>query len=940
MNSSKKKQIGLIAGILLILAVPILFFQLMGGSLFHKDGNQKRIIAIVNEDLGDAKDGESIEMGKEVVSILSEDSPYEWKVMGRGTATNGLKSRQYEAIVYIPSDFSENIMTYDQQNPKKAEFSYQVQRQKNGSQKEKALREIDKATNRVNEKISTLYWSYVALEMDHIKKEFTNILDKETEFLDVMSTYYKPGSEALAVKMKQQKEGMEELRSSIGDANGSHESRIQDTDSFGEQLNEFVTYVEQYKGFQRQQKEILLQMQNNSLEKIQNTAASQMQRFNESALALKANNEELNTKINEVNNVIDENKAKFDALSELRKQQVDRQVKELLAVQGAAIDRYNETILKNLEKSIADGKNGSDQTAPGGVDGLPHQKEWKAIRDSMSIKSQEKSGRTLPEMMDEQQKITELLTELVALKTIVGDDEIGTQISSEITQLETKLQDVKTSIASKNKSWSGVSSVDVTDYKTATSEFGDLYENYEALNGKYQSVQSILKNNSPDQASLLSEIKMKESSLLNHAALSADKKRQLEKLFNQGPANSKTSSLMTYYSKLQQFGFTLDERNQGAQRDELLKDQILTTLLESIVDIREEELEGWNSVGNGIPEAELGMSNLSSTFAAIMSGYETTMEEQHVELQNDLDSLNNQANTLLTHLNSTEGEPVQTVGEGQVIAGQQNVGTQLVSLSSLMTSLSERQNGLVNYAVDLYGKANDIKDTSTVFSDKWETNINAMSTFKGDIQSFLANTYVDGQENGYAFNHFVNPLELKGEATTTEEAKKVPPVILFIILLISSLLIGFFIHRYKTSTPWMNFGLIAFLSLLVGLIISLYSVNMYILRDDRAIEWTIFTILLLLAGAALIGAALDFGQTTGWLAGIVLMCIYISPLLILGVPDIKIPDILSEVYNSIKYEPETQFIWGIIITAIAAAVMLVISYFLNRNREVETSMVE
>ena len=137
-------------------------------------------------------------MGKEVVSILAEDSPYEWKVMGRGTATKGLKANQYEAIVYIPSDFSENVMSYDEQNPEKAEFSYQVQRQGNGSRKEKVLDEIETATNRVNQKISTLYWSYVALEMDHIKNEFTNILEKETEFLDAMSAYYKPGSETLA----------------------------------------------------------------------------------------------------------------------------------------------------------------------------------------------------------------------------------------------------------------------------------------------------------------------------------------------------------------------------------------------------------------------------------------------------------------------------------------------------------------------------------------------------------------------------------------------------------------------------------------------------------------------------------------------------------------------------------------------------------------------
>lgn len=106
-------------GILLILAIPIIFFQLMGVNILDLNNSNKRTIAIVNEDMGLTKDAEQVQMGVEVVSILAEDSDFGWKVMGRGAAENGLKSNQYDAIVYIPSNFSENIMSYDEQNPKK-----------------------------------------------------------------------------------------------------------------------------------------------------------------------------------------------------------------------------------------------------------------------------------------------------------------------------------------------------------------------------------------------------------------------------------------------------------------------------------------------------------------------------------------------------------------------------------------------------------------------------------------------------------------------------------------------------------------------------------------------------------------------------------------------------------------------------------------------------
>ena len=52
------------------------------------------------------------------------------------------------------------------------------------------------------------------------------------------------------------------------------------------------------------------------------------------------------------------NKEKFNELSALRKQEVDRQLEDLLIVQGTAINRYNDSILSNLEKGIASGKRG------------------------------------------------------------------------------------------------------------------------------------------------------------------------------------------------------------------------------------------------------------------------------------------------------------------------------------------------------------------------------------------------------------------------------------------------------------------------------------------------------------------------------------------------------------------------------------------------------
>lgn len=922
-------------GILLILAIPIIFFQLMGVNILDLNNSNKRTIAIVNEDMGLTKDAEQVQMGVEVVSILAEDSDFGWKVMGRGAAENGLKSNQYDAIVYIPSNFSENIMSYDEQNPKKAEFAYQVQRQKTGLRKEQVLHEIEVATDRVNDKISTLYWSYIAQEMNHIKKEFTSILGKETEFLSSMSAYYKPESETLAEQMQTQKDQMAALQTTIGSANNAHNSRIENADAFGLQMNNFITYIQQYKEFQNTQRQILQQVQDDSLAKIHATAATQAEQFNQSVQMLEESNNNINEEIQKVNHVIDTNKEKFNELSELRKNEVDRQLADLLVVQGTAIDRYNNTILDSLEKGIEAGKSGNAVLAAASIGTEPNQ--FTSIKEQLEKKAADKASVVLPGLEEQLVKVDSILTGLTSLKTKVAETDPASAFISEIDILQAELGSITAALSEREATWANTNQTGTTDYTQASEEYVKLLENYNSIYREYESIQQIINTYPTDTARIGMEIMQKENDLLANPNVSKNQKDRLQELFDKGAAKTDTSSLLSYYATLEQFEFTLNEGGGSANKDAILKDEILTALLKNVVNINELELEGWTSVEESIPETELGMSDLSTTFAAIMSGYKETAEQQHASLISELNSIDEQANVLLAQIQNPanmipSGEPVANTSEGQVMAGQQNVTSQLVTLSGMIQSLSQKQSSLVDYANDLTVKADNIKEASNEFSGKWDTNVNAMSVFDNDIQEFLANTYVDGQENGYAFNHFVNPLEVKGEAAVSDEMEKVPPVILFIILLISSLLIGYFSYQIKEGPIGLQLALTALLSILVGLIISFYSIYMYILNDHRALEWTIFTILLLLAGAAIIRAALEFGQSVGWLASVALMCLYIIPLLILAVPDINIPDVLSTVYMSIKYEPETSFIWGAVITAVIALAMLATTYFMSTNK--------
>lgn len=243
MTDQRKHMIKMIAAVLLILAVPALFFQFIGDNPMEVKENATRNIAVVNEDIGAeeaAAENEPVQFGKEVASILDEDSPYEWTVLSRSAAVNGLKSQQYDAVIYIPSNFSNNILTYDEQEPSKAEFEYAVQNQLNAENRQRVLRELEDATNRVNKQMSSLYWSYVSQDMENVRQEFDRILEKEIAFQNAMLTFYKPSSKDLAGELTQQKQMLEQLQSTINQAEKDSPERKNSVEQFEESLSSFV----------------------------------------------------------------------------------------------------------------------------------------------------------------------------------------------------------------------------------------------------------------------------------------------------------------------------------------------------------------------------------------------------------------------------------------------------------------------------------------------------------------------------------------------------------------------------------------------------------------------------------------------------------------------------------------------------------------------------
>lgn len=315
--------------VLLILVTPAIFFGSVGDNPMKVERTASRVIAVVNEDTGMEKEDKALEFGKEISSIFDENSRYEWTVIGRSAAVNGLKDSRYDAVVYIPSNFSTNIMTYESKQPVKANFEYTVQDQLNAVDRERVLRELEKATGRVNSRISTLYWTYVSQDLENVRAHFDTILQKEIDFQNAMLAFYKPTSLNLANEIERQRFMLENLQSTVATVSEEAPGRENNVQQFEQNLTSFVRFVEEFKEYQNNQQEVLQQLQDESISSIQLLASVQPSRHGDMQDYLSQEGREINAGLEAINNSMGKNNAALGKLSNVRQSEVGRQTDEM-----------------------------------------------------------------------------------------------------------------------------------------------------------------------------------------------------------------------------------------------------------------------------------------------------------------------------------------------------------------------------------------------------------------------------------------------------------------------------------------------------------------------------------------------------------------------------------------------------------------------------------
>lgn len=172
--------------IFLIICGAGLMFLLSGDS--HKQVQiAKPIIALVNEDQPNTFNGTNYNFGKTFVKLVSNDNKYNWQVLPRSIANRAYADGSVDAVIYLPQNFTHNILTLQALNPQKAELDYKVLASNSELNNKILQHKIGNVLYDFNTSIVKMYYASVAGNVANAQTNMGNVVKSQGTILTALN---------------------------------------------------------------------------------------------------------------------------------------------------------------------------------------------------------------------------------------------------------------------------------------------------------------------------------------------------------------------------------------------------------------------------------------------------------------------------------------------------------------------------------------------------------------------------------------------------------------------------------------------------------------------------------------------------------------------------------------------------------------------------------
>ncbi len=205
-----------LASLLAVILIPLVYGFMYLWAFWDPYDNMKNVpVAIVNGDEGAWYKNEEVNFGQQIVDGIMDKKVLDWQEEKKNSAVDGLNNQEYYAVVYIPGDFSQKILSVDSDDPKQASIEWQT-KDSTSYIFTTYFRNVMAVLNQnVNEQISKQMAEEVGVKVGQVVKKLSMAGEGASELSSGLQTL-DHGSQQLKENLDKAVSGVTDLQSGLG----------------------------------------------------------------------------------------------------------------------------------------------------------------------------------------------------------------------------------------------------------------------------------------------------------------------------------------------------------------------------------------------------------------------------------------------------------------------------------------------------------------------------------------------------------------------------------------------------------------------------------------------------------------------------------------------------------------------------------------------------
>ena len=193
LKTINKKVLTIILALITLIAVSSTFVYIAFKDpsvtqVLGKESSETRYV-LVNEDDGWEFEGKKYELGRDFVTLVSQDEQHKWSTSNRSQAKAGIEDGEYDAMIVIPKNFSQSVLSLQSIDPQKANIEYHIRNGQNQVTQQVIEKNINTVLYDFNKKIVQMYFSSVVASVTDAQQNVTGIVDTEYQNSTFLKNY-------------------------------------------------------------------------------------------------------------------------------------------------------------------------------------------------------------------------------------------------------------------------------------------------------------------------------------------------------------------------------------------------------------------------------------------------------------------------------------------------------------------------------------------------------------------------------------------------------------------------------------------------------------------------------------------------------------------------------------------------------------------------------